>query len=149
VMHRFICAGRLLGIASLAGLAIGAQLFGASVAGATVAAPTGTLIGSVTCSAGPAAYALVSIDGSSVGTHTDGSGLFRLEVPAHSQVTLDASPDALSGALASRYNIGVQPGETLDVGTLTLPACPAAAADRVADTDVPQSREGDSPATGF
>ena len=117
-MHRF---KTLSGVVALVACA---QVLSTS-ASASPVVPKGTLVGSVVCGGGPAAHAVVSIDGTGLGTHTDGSGQFRIDVPAQSSMTVEASPDAAGSLLASRYNVSVQPGETLDIGSLNLQVCPS------------------------
>jgi hypothetical protein len=64
-----------------------------------------------------------------------------LGVPAAHAFTVDAV-DPSSSAVASRFNVSVQPGETLDVGTLDLQVCPAPAmVDVTAPQDQPQEAE--------
>ena len=116
--------------AAVAGL-LAWGLFGAAVASAatdntlTPGQPTGTLVGSVTC--GPNdqstdAPATVAIPGTDLSTHADASGDFVLPVPASQTFTIEAlSP---SGAnLASRTDVSVGAGQTLDVGALDLAVC--------------------------
>ena len=99
--------------------------------------PAGTLVGTVTCGADeltPAANIRVAVDGLPLSTHTDGTGKFTLSnVPASQSFTIDAvgSPDAFS--VASRANVAVQPGQTLDIGNLDLAVCsrPAPADDQM------------------
>jgi hypothetical protein len=67
------------------------------------------------------------IAGLGLSTHTDGSGKFSLTgVPVSQALTVDAlgSPDAFT--VASRYNVSVQAGQTVDVGNLDLSVCPTA-----------------------
>ena len=107
--------------------------------------PSGTVVGTVTC--GPAeethaANVVVMIEGLGMSTHTDAAGKFSLRgVPASQAFTVDAlgSPDAFT--TASRYNVAVQAGQTIDIGNLDLSVCPA----RVADDDrSPSQVETDS-----
>ena len=96
--------------------------------------PSGTLVGTVTCGADEVTHASnirVAIEGLPLSTHTDGTGKFTLSnVPASQSFTIDAvgSPDAFS--VASRANVAVQPGQTLDIGNLDLTVCSRPAADR-------------------
>jgi hypothetical protein len=89
--------------------------------------PSGTLVGTATCGADELTHAAnvrVAIEGLPLSTHTDGTGKFTLSnVPASQSFTLAAvgSPDAFS--MASRANVAVQPGQTLDVGNLDLAVC--------------------------
>src|SRR5918911_2533384 len=102
---------------------------------AASAAPgsSGTLVGTVTCGAAEETHAAnirVAIEGLPLSTHTDGTGKFTLSnVPASQSFTIDAvgSPDAFS--VASRANVAVQPGQTLDSGNLDLTVCSRPAAD--------------------
>lgn len=98
--------------------------------GAVVAAPapTGTLVGTVSCGQGssPLANASVWAEGLDHATSTAQGGRFTLiGVPAATMFTLDAA-DPFSPSVTSRYDVTVQPGETLDVGALNLQVCPAA-----------------------
>jgi hypothetical protein len=77
-----------------------------------------------------AANIQVSVEGLPLSTHTDATGKFILSnVPASQSFTIDAigSPDAFS--VASRANVAIQPGQTLDMGNLDLPVCPRPASD--------------------
>jgi hypothetical protein len=126
----------LLTIATLAGSLL------LSTAASAAPGPSGTLVGTVTC--GPAeethaANIRVAVEGLPLGTHTDGAGKFTLSgVPAAQSFTIDAlgSPDAFS--MASRTNVAVQPGQTLDIGNLDLSVCPRPAQD--VDDQSPQDR---------
>ena len=95
--------------------------------------PAGTLVGTVTCGAAEETHAAnirVAVEGLPLSTHTDGTGKFTLSnVPAAQSFTIAAvgSPDAFS--VASRANVAVQPGQTLDIGNLDLTVCSRPAAD--------------------
>ena len=101
------------------------------VPGVVGAAPanTGTLTGTVTCGAAedtPASHVIVDVAGTSLNVRTDGGGRFTLStVPTAQVLTIDASMDPNGLVSASRFNVVVQPGETLDIGNLDLAACPA------------------------
>jgi hypothetical protein len=97
----------------------------------TLAAPaptSGTLIGNVFCSSdegAPAVYVLVAAEGSHLSTHTDTLGMFKLTgVPALQIFTIEAIADPDWSTVSSRFNVVVQPGETLDIGSLDLAVCP-------------------------
>jgi hypothetical protein len=91
---------------------------------AAAASGTGTLVGNVTCGAGeetPASNILVVAEGMNLETHTDDAGHFSLVgVPAGHSLTIDA----VAEANASRFNVVVQPGEVLDIGSIDGPICP-------------------------
>ena len=95
--------------------------------------PSGTLVGTVTCGAAEETHAAnirVAAEGLSLSSHTDGTGKFTLSnVPASQSFTIAAvgSPDAFS--VASRANVTVQPGQTLDIGNLDLAVCSRPASD--------------------
>ena len=72
----------------------------------------------------------MAIESVPLSTHTDATGKFTLSgVPAAQSFTIAAagSPDAFS--LASRANVAVQPGQTLDIGNLDLSVCSRPASD--------------------
>ncbi len=126
--------------------AAGLLAFGLLIPAAAIyAAPTsgtGTLVGNVTCGSSeetPASNILVVAEGMNLQTHTDDAGRFSLVgVPAGHSLTIDA----VAEAKASRFNVVVQPGEVLDIGSIDVPICPQpiiATAD--AQTQQEQSRE--------
>jgi hypothetical protein len=106
-----------------------AILLPGSVSAATEAPSTGTLIGSVTCGAdglAPAINAVVAPEGLSLQTRTNSAGQFTLSnVPAARMLTIDAASDSQGTAETTRYNVAVQPGETLDIGSMDLVICPS------------------------
>jgi hypothetical protein len=116
---------------TLAGLLATTLLLPTAASAAPV--PAGTLVGTVTCGADEVTHAAniqVSIDGLPLSTHTDATGKFVLSnVPASRSFTINAigSPDAFS--VASRANVALQAGQTLDMGNLDLPVCPRPASD--------------------
>jgi hypothetical protein len=117
-----------------------------AVAGAAPAG-TGTLVGTITCGPSeetPAAHALVGIDGTELSARTDGAGVFRLVgVPSRQALTINASADGSGSVMASRYNVVVQGGETLDIGSLDLAVCPPKPVDLApADDQLPQDTWG-------
>jgi hypothetical protein len=97
-------------------------------------------VGSVTCGAAEETHAgniRVAIDSLPMSTHTDGAGKFTLRnVPPSQSFTISVvgSPDAFN--TASRYNVAVQAGQTLDIGNLDLAVCsPSTPADYEATMD--------------
>ena len=121
----------LLPRAAAVGLLAGSLLLPAA-ASAGPLVPSGTIVGTVTCGAAEVAHAsniVVMIDGLSLSTHTDGAGKFSLSVPVSQGLTVDAmgSPDAFT--MASRPNVAVQAGQTVDIGNLDLSVCPSPRAD--------------------
>jgi hypothetical protein len=110
------------GVAGL--LALG--LF-APAALAQEAPATGTLTGVVTWGpdASPAAYTMVSIEGTKMTAVTDGAGKFTItNVPVDQSFTIDAFSDPTQSVVSTRYNVVVTPGETLDIGSLNLSVAP-------------------------
>jgi hypothetical protein len=100
---------------------------GATQANSVSANLFGTVTGSVSsCANGaeqPASLVMVQADGTSASTETAEDGEFQLTgVPAPGKYTIRVSDN---GKTASRLNVPVAPGETIDVGTLELGANPA------------------------
>jgi hypothetical protein len=114
---------RATGLAMLAG----GLLMPASALAAASDSGTGSVVGVVTCGPSedaPAAHIMVSVEGAHLQTLTDGTGSFTLSgVPAGQTFTIDAVADPQSSFVSSRYNISVQAGQTLDVGSLDLGIC--------------------------
>jgi hypothetical protein len=116
--------------ASLRATAVALLAGGLLMPAATFAAPaaqTGTVVGTVTCGPledAPAAHITVTAEGVSVQTQTDGSGKFILaDLPALQTFTIDALADPQASFVTSRFNVVVQPGETLDIGSMDLAIC--------------------------
>jgi hypothetical protein len=111
---------------SLALLAAG-MLFVPAIASAAPAPNTGTLVGTVTCGADqttPAAHISVGVPGANLNTVTDASGSFVISgVPALQNVSVVAVSDPEASVQTSRTNVAVQPGETLNVGSIDLAVC--------------------------
>ncbi|MBV9327098.1 MAG: carboxypeptidase regulatory-like domain-containing protein [Chloroflexi bacterium] len=88
---------------------------------------TGSVVGSVTCGPNedsPAAHIVVSAPNANLQTVTDTSGRFTLDgLPAGQTFTIQASADPQGSVVASRFNVGLQPGETLDIGSMDLAIC--------------------------
>ena len=99
----------------------------AALAAPTADFDTGTIVGTVTCGPdedAPAAHIVVDIVGTTVQALTDGAGRFTLVgVPAQQNVTVDAVADPQRSMEASRFNVSVQAGETLDIGSMDLGIC--------------------------
>jgi hypothetical protein len=137
-------------LASLRIAAAGLLAYGALLPVAASAAPdssTGTLVGTVTCGASeetPAANAAVSVEGLNLVTHTNTAGKFTLSgVPGAQTFTIDALTDPTGGFVTSRYNVNVQPGQTLDIGSMDLAVCPSTPAAPVQD-QVPADYQQDN-----
>ncbi|MBV9576965.1 MAG: carboxypeptidase regulatory-like domain-containing protein [Chloroflexi bacterium] len=88
---------------------------------------TGTVVGAVTCGPAedaPAAHIVVTAEGTNAQTLTDGTGKFTLVgLPAAQNFTVEAISDPEASLTTSRYNVTVQPGETLDIGSMDLGIC--------------------------
>jgi hypothetical protein len=69
---------------------------------------------------------MVVVEGMDLSTHTDRGGTYALVVPAFASFTIEALGGPGANAVASRYNVVVQPGQTLDIGNLDLVGVPAA-----------------------
>lgn len=108
---------------------------------------TGTLVGSVTCGDAaitPAANAIVMLESGNVEARSEGNGRFTLtNVPSQKSFTVDALTDSQASATSSRYDVSVQPGETLDIGNLDLAACPQPAAAPQDETPTQQDNPND------
>lgn len=118
-MHTF-----QLRVASLAMVISGVCWPGGPIAAADSA--PGTLVGTITCGADEAtpAHAVVAIEGMQVQTTTSGTGRFVLTgVPSGQPLTIDAIADPQASDVSSRFNVTVQPGQTLDVGSIDLAVC--------------------------
>jgi len=88
---------------------------------------TGTLVGAVTCGPdedAPASHIVVSASGTQVQTVTDSTGKFMLVgVPAGQTFRIEAIADPEASVTTSRFNVSVQSGETLDIGSMDLAVC--------------------------
>ena len=116
---------KVLLTAGLGGL-LALSLF-APAAFAQEAPATGTLTGIVTWgqNATPAAYTMVGIQGTNILARTDGSGKFSITgVPVDQNFTIDAFSDPTQSSVASRYDVAVSAGETVDIGVLNLSVRP-------------------------
>ncbi|HEY1295797.1 MAG TPA: hypothetical protein VGJ60_22195 [Chloroflexota bacterium] len=112
---------------AVAGALTIAMLLPSGMSAAAQTSSTGTLVGSVTCGAEaitPAVNAVVAPEGLNLQTQTNSVGQFTLSnVPAAQSLTIDViNPEG--SAETSRYNVVVQPGETLDIGSMDLVICP-------------------------
>ena len=112
------------------GATVGALLAGAAlIPVSALAAPapnTGTLVGVVTCGPtedAPASHIVISAEGTPLYTQTDANGAFSLSVPAQQAFTIDAIADPQSSFVTSRFDVSVQPGQTLDIGSMDLAVC--------------------------
>ncbi len=90
-------------------------------------AATGTVVGAVTCGPAeeaPAVDIVVSAAGSDLKTVTGTDGRFQLAgLPAGQTFTIDAIADPEASWVSSRYNVTVQQGQTLDIGSMDLGIC--------------------------
>jgi hypothetical protein len=105
----------------------GGLLIPASALAAAPASGTGTVVGVVTCGPdedAPAAHIVVSAQGAHLQTLTDSTGSFTLSgLTAGQNYVIDAVADPQGSMVTSRYNISVQAGETLDIGSMDLGIC--------------------------
>jgi hypothetical protein len=117
--------------AAVAGL-LAWGLFGTAVVSAAPAntvspeQATGMLVGSVTCGPNglsPNAPATIAVQGLNLTTQSDGSGNFVLPVPAAQTITVQALADS-GTSVATRPDVSVAAGQTLDIGSLDLAVCP-------------------------
>jgi hypothetical protein len=114
-------------------------------AAAALAAPnsnnTGTVEGIVTCGAAedaPAAHIVVSVEGLQLQTLTDGTGHYSLVgLPAGQNLTVDAIADP--SVVASRFNVTVAAGQTLDIGSMDVSVCGQPVAPAPTDEVTPPS----------
>jgi hypothetical protein len=117
----------LVRAAALAVLAGGLLLPVSALAAPTSDTGTGTLVGAVTCGPdedAPAPYIVVTAEGTHVQTLTDNTGKFTLEdVPAGQTFRIEALADPQGSVTVSRFNVSVQSGETLDIGSMDLAIC--------------------------
>jgi hypothetical protein len=115
----------------IAGLLAGGLLLPGGALAAP-AGPSGTLVGTIACGASEETHAsgiMVVVEGMDLSTHSDGAGKYALAVPAFASLTIEALGGPGANAVASRYNVVVQPGQTLDIGNLDLSVCPQPAHD--------------------
>jgi hypothetical protein len=69
----------------------------------------------------PAQDIVVTAAGVQVKTVTDNTGRFELDgLPAGQSFTISAIADPQASWVASRYNVTVQSGQTLDIGSMDL-----------------------------
>ena len=94
----------------------------------TSSAPTGTIVGTVTC--GPdettaAPNARIAVDGMNLSATSDSAGKFTLlNVPSGQLLNIDALADPSGTVSTTRYNVSVTAGAVTDIGNLDLVACP-------------------------
>jgi hypothetical protein len=127
--------------AALAVLAAGLLMPVAALAAPTSDSGTGTLVGTVTCGPdedAPAPYIVVTAQGTHLQTLTDSTGRFTLAgVPAGETFRIDALADPQASVTTSRFNVNVQSGETLDIGSMDLAICGQPAQPAPASDDQP------------
>jgi len=113
--------------AAMAALAVGLLMPVSALAATTSDPGTGTLVGAVTCGPdedAPAPSIVVTADGTHLQTLTDSAGRFTLVgVPAGESFRIEAIADPQGSVTSSRFNVNVQPGETLDIGSMDLAIC--------------------------
>jgi hypothetical protein len=100
-------------------------LFSSSAAAA--AESDGTVVGRITCGADeitPAAHIVVAVEGMHVQTLTDDTGHFTLpDLPTDLPLTIEAISDPQASFTVSRSDLVLEPGETLDIGSIDLAVC--------------------------
>jgi hypothetical protein len=108
--------------------------------------PSGTLVGAVTCGADeitPAANALVSVAALNMETRAGTNGKFMLtNVPAGQRVRIDAATDTQQTFMSSRFDVVVEPGQTLDIGSVDIAVCPAPSTPPVVTTEQEMQQRG-------
>jgi hypothetical protein len=116
-----------------------------AIASAAPASNTGTLVGAVTCGADqvvPAAHVDVTVPGTNLSTQTDASGNFVLSgVPALQNVSVEAIADPEASITTDRSDFSVQPGETLNVGSIDLSVCGQPNVDTTPQYSVPDDQQ--------
>ena len=95
---------------------------------ATPSAPTGAIVGTVTCGADeatPALSARIAVDGMNLSASPDAAGKFTLlDVPAGQVLNINAFADRSGAVSTTRYNVSVPAGAVTDIGNLDLAVCP-------------------------
>jgi hypothetical protein len=119
---------------------------GVSAATGGVQTSTGTLVGAVTCGADeitPAANAVVSVAVLNMETRSSSGGRFELrDVPAGQPVRIDIAADPQQSFMSSRFDVVVAPGQTLDIGSVDIVACPPPSSPPVVMTDQEMEQRG-------
>jgi hypothetical protein len=121
-MHSLFVRGAALALLAF-GLLVPASAFAAS----TSDSGTGSIVGAVTCGPAedaPAQDIVVNAAGSELRTLTGNTGRFELDgLPAGQSFTISAIADPQGSFIASRYDVTVQPGQTLDIGSIDMGIC--------------------------
>jgi hypothetical protein len=122
---------------------LGCSLLTPAAVSAAQSSGTGTVVGTVTCGQGAQEVgpnrADVSIEGIDLSTQTADGGKFTLVgVPAAEVFTVEAVTEPGGAPTASRIDVSVTPGETLDIGAIDLGVCIQPAPDQVTTPDVQQ-----------
>jgi hypothetical protein len=119
-MHSLFVRGAALALLA-GGLFVPASALAASDSG------TGSIVGAVTCGPAedsPASFIVVSAGSTDLKTLTDNAGRFELDgLPAGQTYTISAIADPQGTMTASRYNVTVAAGQTLDIGSMDLGIC--------------------------
>ena len=126
-MHSLFVRGGSLALL-VGGLFVPASALAASPSSTSTSdTGTGTIVGSVTCGPAeeaPAVDIVVAAAGSDLKTLTGSDGRFQLSgLPAGQNFTIDAIADPEASFVTSRYNVTVQQGQTLDIGSMDLGIC--------------------------
>ncbi len=113
--------------AALALLAGGLLVPASAFAASSTDSRTGSIVGAVTCGPAedvPAANIVVSASDADLQTLTDKSGRFELDgLPVGQTFTINAIADPEHSFVTSRYNVTVQSGQILDIGSMDLAIC--------------------------
>jgi hypothetical protein len=121
-MHSLFVRG-----AALALLAGGLLVPASALAASPSDSGTGSIVGAVTCGPAedaPAQDIVVSAAGSELKTLTDNTGRFELDgLPAGQSFTISAIADPQSSWVTNRYDVTVQSGQTVDIGSMDLGIC--------------------------
>jgi hypothetical protein len=119
---------------------------GVSAATGGVQTSTGTLVGAVTCGADeitPAANAVVSVSVLNMETRATSGGRFMLSnVPAGQSIRIDVAADPQQSFMSSRFDVVVAAGQTLDIGSVDIVACPPPSTPAVVMTDQEMEQRG-------
>jgi hypothetical protein len=125
-MHSLYVRGASLALL-LGGLFVPASALAATTSTSTSDTGSGTIVGTVTCGPAeeaPATNIVVDAVGANLKTLTGSDGRFQLSGLAAGQTfTIAAIADPEASFVTSRYNVTVQAGQTVDIGSMDLGIC--------------------------